>query len=308
MKYNELLNECIQKKGLSHREISRRCKQAGTPVSQAYISQLVKGEVPPPSEDITKILAKVTDCDAEKLIWLGYIEKAPAEVQPIIRWYVDHWNTYAALIAIAMAITKDGYYTIDEATSEDDDKAIKEANRILNIISKAPSEERFDFVINSFNTIMSAHPDIFEGFFDINNDHKQKIYEQRTAINEMPVNRIKVFDLIKDEISYEWITPKKILYGEHFIIISPDDSMIEAKIPIGAKLLCEKVPLDHNIEEGNIYVVNLEDNTLIRRVFKNPDGLIMLQAENPKFSPQIVSNSSNFEILGIIRSVEFDIN
>ncbi|WP_407270002.1 helix-turn-helix domain-containing protein [Radiobacillus sp. PE A8.2] len=84
MNYYELLNQYISKSGLSHRELSRRCKELGKSVSQAYISQLVRGDVPPPSEDVNKIIATVVNGDSEKLNWFGYIEKAPTGFKKIL--------------------------------------------------------------------------------------------------------------------------------------------------------------------------------------------------------------------------------
>jgi SOS-response transcriptional repressor LexA/transcriptional regulator with XRE-family HTH domain len=83
--YKDLLEYYIRGSGLSHREISRRCKDRGTSVSQAYISQLAKGDVPPPSEEVSRVLAEVTGGDADKLLMAAYMEKAPDEVKDILK-------------------------------------------------------------------------------------------------------------------------------------------------------------------------------------------------------------------------------
>ncbi|WP_168121926.1 hypothetical protein [Paenibacillus sp. HB172176] len=73
--YRELLKSDIDSSGLSLREISRRCAVNDNPVSQAYISKLLKGDIPPASEHVTKAITDVTGGDAKKLIIAGQMER-----------------------------------------------------------------------------------------------------------------------------------------------------------------------------------------------------------------------------------------
>jgi hypothetical protein len=81
MNYTELLSNYIEKSRLSHREISRRCKELGKSVSQAYISQLVRGDVPPASDEVNEVIAKVIDANIDELYIASYLEKMPDNIR-----------------------------------------------------------------------------------------------------------------------------------------------------------------------------------------------------------------------------------
>lgn len=82
MGYKQLLRHYIKSSGLLLREISRRCKKKETPVSQAYISNILNDEtLPPPSDDISRILAEVTGGNPEDLIMEGHIDKLPDSIR-----------------------------------------------------------------------------------------------------------------------------------------------------------------------------------------------------------------------------------
>lgn len=81
MGYKELLKTEIKRSKLSLREISRRSRdETSTPVSQAYISQLLKGDAPPPSDAVTRAIAEVIGADPEPLIKEGYLDRAPKAI------------------------------------------------------------------------------------------------------------------------------------------------------------------------------------------------------------------------------------
>ncbi|OME79581.1 hypothetical protein BK120_21630 [Paenibacillus sp. FSL A5-0031] len=73
--YSNTLKQYVNESGLSLREISRRCSNNKTPVSQAYISKLINNDIPPASEEVNKALAKATNCNPEKLIIAAQTER-----------------------------------------------------------------------------------------------------------------------------------------------------------------------------------------------------------------------------------------
>lgn len=81
MAYKDILSKTIKNSGLSLREISARCSSLGLNITPSYISQLQNGKLPPPSEDVSNILAKVCNIDSTELILEGYMEKAPEIVK-----------------------------------------------------------------------------------------------------------------------------------------------------------------------------------------------------------------------------------
>lgn len=78
MNYAEMLGAIIEKSELSLRQITKRCAELDLSITPSYISQLKNGKLPPPSPDVSMILAKACGSKEEsKLIFQGYLEKAP---------------------------------------------------------------------------------------------------------------------------------------------------------------------------------------------------------------------------------------
>jgi len=73
-----MLGAIIEKSELSLRQITKRCAELDLSITPSYISQLKNGKLPPPSPDVSMILAKACGSKEEsKLIFQGYLEKAP---------------------------------------------------------------------------------------------------------------------------------------------------------------------------------------------------------------------------------------
>ena len=52
-------------------------------IDPSYISKLQTGKQAPPSEEASRILAKVLGGNLIDLLWLGFIEKAPIEIKQL---------------------------------------------------------------------------------------------------------------------------------------------------------------------------------------------------------------------------------
>lgn len=82
MTYAEMLSDIIKKSELSLRQIAKRCEDLNLKIAPSYISQLKNGKLPPPSEEVSLILAKACGSDRQAhLVFQGYMEKAPAMVK-----------------------------------------------------------------------------------------------------------------------------------------------------------------------------------------------------------------------------------
>ncbi len=78
MTYAEMLDGIIEQSELSLRQISKRCAELDLTITPSYISQLKNGKLPPPSAEVSMVIAKACNSkDESKLIFQGYIEKAP---------------------------------------------------------------------------------------------------------------------------------------------------------------------------------------------------------------------------------------
>lgn len=82
MNYAEMLNQIILKSELSLRQISKRCAEFELSITPSYISQLKNGKLPPPSPEVSLILAQACNSkEASKLVFQGYLEKAPEVIK-----------------------------------------------------------------------------------------------------------------------------------------------------------------------------------------------------------------------------------
>ncbi len=85
MNYAEMLDKIIRDSELSLRQIAKRCADLDLSITPSYISQLKNGKLPPPTPEVSMILAKACNSHEEsKLIFQGYMEKAPE----VIRQYM----------------------------------------------------------------------------------------------------------------------------------------------------------------------------------------------------------------------------
>lgn len=79
--YKDLLAYYIKKSKMTLRQIAYYCEEKGQKIAPSYISKLQNGHLPPPSEDVSRVLAEVLNGNPETLIYLGYIEKAPSIIR-----------------------------------------------------------------------------------------------------------------------------------------------------------------------------------------------------------------------------------
>lgn len=82
MTYAQMLAEMIDTSELSLRQVSKRCADLNLNITPSYISQLKNGKLPPPSEEVSLVLAKACGFkEQSKLVFQGYMEKAPELVR-----------------------------------------------------------------------------------------------------------------------------------------------------------------------------------------------------------------------------------
>lgn len=103
---------------------------------------------------------------------------------------------------------------------------------------------------------------------------------------------------LEDIEGYE-ATPKDWLNGgEYFYLRAKGDSMIGARINDGDLLLIRK---QSEVEDGEIAAVVIDGKAILKRVFKS-NGTLILQSENPKYPPKIITNGE-VHIVGKLRKI-----
>ncbi len=86
MKYAELLDQLIQKSGITAKELAEKCQAQGVEITPSYISLLrnkEKNRVP--SDDVSIALAKALGKEDNYLVLEGYLEAAPIELKQAIK-------------------------------------------------------------------------------------------------------------------------------------------------------------------------------------------------------------------------------
>jgi transcriptional regulator with XRE-family HTH domain len=305
MNYSELLSEYIKDSGLSLGEIAKRMtEEKNMKIDRSYISMLKNGKTKnPASEEINRALAEVTGGDPDRLIMAAYIERAPKEVQAYIQNYAEHIDSYTKMVAALFA------------NSElKEDEYVKEVERIYESLKQMPIEQRFDFIMHRFNSAAIADNSFLRTIGEVTGVDKERIDNTLDTIREKPLNRIEVWDMVRDKRDIEWVPATKIHDGSYVYVIAGDESMSGANIHKGSKVLVKLIheeddPEHDTVESGKIYLVGLnEEDVGFRRVFKEEGQPILLQAENPKFPPIMIHNDSDFDVFGKVVSVEFNPN
>ena len=80
MSYSKLLKKLAVESGYTSTEIIEKCKENGVNIDKSYYSKILNGKLSAPSEDYSRIFAKVLGVDERLLVLEGYLDKAPKEV------------------------------------------------------------------------------------------------------------------------------------------------------------------------------------------------------------------------------------
>lgn len=83
MPYYKLLKKLIKKNGYTQKQVIDKCKELGLTkgLDKTYLCKLINNKLPPPSEEVSRTLAKVFNVDERLLVIEGYLDKAPKEIQ-----------------------------------------------------------------------------------------------------------------------------------------------------------------------------------------------------------------------------------
>jgi repressor LexA len=96
---------------------------------------------------------------------------------------------------------------------------------------------------------------------------------------------------------YEDTPTSWLIGGQYFYLRAQGDSMTNARIFDGDLVLIRKQP---EVEDGEIAAVLINDEAVLKRVYKRDDTLI-LQSENPNYPPKIVKK--DVKILGKLKKI-----
>lgn len=82
------------------------------------------------------------------------------------------------------------------------------------------------------------------------------------------------------------------------MVIYADGDSMEPLIGDGDTILFDTSKKD--VQDGRIYVIEIDDETLVKRLHRRPGGRILVHSENPAYAPYEVSSgdAAHFRILG----------
>lgn len=103
----------------------------------------------------------------------------------------------------------------------------------------------------------------------------------------------------EDILGYEDIPKSWLNGGEYITIQAKGDSMINARIHDGDLLL---IRIQEEVENGEIAAVWIEGEAVLKRVYIT-DNTLILQSENPKYQPIIVTSDKKVQIIGKLKKV-----
>lgn len=242
MAYSKLLLKIIVESGYSYKEIIEECNKRGKKIDKSYFSRLVNGKVPPPSEELSRMISNICEVDERLLVLEGYIEKAPKEIREVFQ------NMKNLILSFSASF-------IDDEYSEENIKNVK------GILDKEPLA---DFIISLLDMDMNN--------IDFNNDDyyiKNKQDEDFTITLKEPIALS-----VKDNAMYPIIPEGAKIYlkyiedyenGEYFAIKmnKENDYIVRQVLVNNEKIIL--VPLNKSFETKTY---NKEELTILGKIDK----------------------------------------
>jgi hypothetical protein len=176
MPYSKLLMKVVAESGKTSKEIIDECNKRGRNIDKAYMSKLLNDKVPPPSEEISRMIADICEFDEKKLVLEGYIDKAPKEI-------------YEAFVSIKLLTTA---AALDIFLNPKNEQTLEELEREMN------KEPVADFIIDLIKTL-SNNINLKENGFDIKLEQKDSQDNLVLSLREpigLPIKDNAMFPII----------------------------------------------------------------------------------------------------------------
>jgi repressor LexA len=154
---------------------------------------------------------------------------------------------------------------------------------------------------------LDVKPSFLMGFTDENDmsDIEGALPIQRNAVPMLGLVSCGEPKYAEEDFQY-YVSVGAELHAD-FALRASGDSMIGARIYDGDIVFVRRQP---DVDDGQIAVVLIDDEALLKRVYKLPDGRIQLRAENPRYQPIMVGGAKEtrtIRILGRAIAVQTDV-
>lgn len=224
MPYYKMLKEIINKTNYTQEEIAKQCEELGVTISKSYINKIINDKLPAPTEEVSRAIAKVCNCDERLLVIEGYLDKAPKEIKQA---FLSLKNTMML-------------YSINMFENKIDKKTINEVKE------KFEEEPLADFVlelIENGNNIINMK----EQGFEIEAKNEKVVCNLSNPIS-FKVEDNAMYPLIKenDEVTIE--IKDRYINGDIIAVNVPDHKGIRIRQAVFLGRSVELVPLNKEYE------------------------------------------------------------
>lgn len=265
MSYAGLLNEYIQKSGLSIGEIARKVNASGVKIDKSYISKLKNEDSNPPSDEISLALAEVTGGDPDKLIWAAMIDKSHPSVKPTLMM-VDK------LIMRQAAELQKKYPIPDNLTDEEIEDFTESIPEYREFVEKLGKEMvRLDATENKGNTIVREEP----AEYDVG---LRRIPLLGSIAAGQAIDRIEYIE------GYELVEDNLLRGRKAFALKVKGNSMIGDCIHEGDVVI---VVVQEEVASSDIAVVAVDNDTATLKRVKVQNDMCILTPSNSAMEPML---------------------
>ncbi|NWL87596.1 hypothetical protein DMN77_08260 [Paenibacillus sp. 79R4] len=305
MTYSDLVNEYIEKSGLSLGEIAKRMTDRGIKIDRSYISMLKNNKTKnPASEEVNRAFAEVTGGDPEKLVFTSFIDRAPETIKAVLE-NINDIDTY-----ISTLLKKVG---MDNTLFQEQIKEMG-SNEISNItiddlIDVMSFEEKLEvlkvFIEDSFSQNKTLEKYI--------SDLDQKRFHEKS--NVLPFNSESLLQIplvgriaagvpierIENIEGYTLVDPAILRGKEGFALTVQGDSMIGDRIHDGDMVIIAK---QKEVNPHDIAVVVIDHETVTLKRVRKEGSMCLLIPSNPTMQPSLIP-AEQVEIIGKVVEVKF---
>ena len=309
MGYARLLDSYINQSRYTLSEISEKCKLKGIDISASYISKLRTGKKPPPSEELSRVLAEVLECDPETLIIEGYKEKAPHEIRKYIPDIIIDDGKHLNFIEIKGS---EGINPLAEQTFKNNKAKktfIKSTEKIKRFLLDREGGTNFQHsiphILNMLSIVAGNGPitthielaeilenkdlKITEGGEVLSSDKRKRLIDVikspdiTTNPNTIPLLgniRAGIPLLSEQNIIGHISIPADLVGKADFALNVNGDSMIGAGINSGDVAICKE---NHEAISGQIVVALVNNDETTLKYYIRENGQAFLRAANPEY-------------------------
>lgn len=306
MKYSKILQEYIDKSGMTLEEIASACHKKGVKVHSTYVSKLRLGQRPAPSDEISIALAEVTGGDADKLIMAGYYEEAPEEVKKLL-------NKAAGYERLFESLFKKRPIKVEQGGPERffDDKELEEMVSYVNspeYLKTLTKEEQRELLLDILTEMISNNPQGYKEFIGSLSIETNK--ESITPYDLNAMLRIPVLgsicagepvDFSEYNEGFTLVDPNLLRGKEGFSLRVKGDSMSGDRIMEGDIVIVAK---QEEVQPHEIAVVAINGEEATLKRVKQQENMVILVSSNPNYEPMLYP-AKDIYILGKVVEVKF---